>query len=79
MTRAEILEKLQEIFWDVFDDNEIKICEETTAADVDDWDSLMHISLVSEVEDAFDLKFEMKDVVGMKNVGDMISIIVRDA
>lgn len=75
MSREEILKKVNDIFHDVFDDDSIVVSEETTADDVEDWDSLMHITLISEVESAFGFKFQMKDVVGMKNVGEMIDII----
>lgn len=75
MSREEILKKVNDIFHDVFEDDSIVVAEETTADDVEDWDSLMHITLISEVESAFGFKFQMKDVVGMKNVGEMIDII----
>ncbi|MDE6686510.1 MAG: acyl carrier protein [Lachnospiraceae bacterium] len=75
MSREEILKKVNDIFHDVFEDDSIVVVEETTADDVEDWDSLMHITLISEVESAFGFKFQMKDVVGMKNVGEMIDII----
>lgn len=75
MSREEILKKINDIFHDVFEDDSIVVVEETTADDVEDWDSLMHITLISEVESAFGFKFQMKDVVGMKNVGEMIDII----
>ncbi len=74
MTNQEIYEKLNEIFSDVFDE-EITLTPETTASDIEEWDSLTHITLVSEVEDAFGFKFAMKDVLGMKNVGEMVDII----
>ena len=77
MNRQEIFEKLNEIFSDVFDE-EITVTPETTADDIDDWDSLTHITLISEVEDAFDIKFAMKDVLGMKNVGEMADIIEKN-
>lgn len=73
--RDEIFERLNDVFRDVFDDDSIVVDENTTAADIDGWDSLMHITLVSAVEDEFDIAFNMKDVVGMKNVGDMASLI----
>lgn len=79
MERNEIFEKLNEIFKDVFDDETLTVTEETSAADIEDWDSLTHITLISEVEDAFDMKFSMKEVVGMKNVGEMADIIEREA
>lgn len=75
MSRTEILEKVNEIFWDVFDDDSIVITDETTASDIEDWDSLTHITLVSEIESTFDFKFKMKDVLGMKNVGEMLDIL----
>lgn len=76
MNRQEIFEKLNEIFSDVFDE-ELTVTAETTSADIEDWDSLTHITLISEVEDAFDMKFSMKDVLGMKNVGEMVDIIEK--
>lgn len=76
MTRQEIFEKLNEVFSDVFDE-EITVTDETTAADVEDWDSLTHITLISEVEDAFGIKISMKDVLGMNNVGELADIIEK--
>ena len=76
MSREEVLEKVNEIFHDVFDDDSIVVVEDTTAEDVEDWDSLMHITLISEIESEFGFKFQMKDVVGMKNVGEMLDIIL---
>ena len=77
MTRQEIFEKLNEVFADVFDED-ISVTAETTAADIEDWDSLTHITLISEVEDTFGMKFSMKDVLGMKNVGEMADIIQKN-
>ena len=69
------LERLQEIFRDVFEDETIVLTEETTAADIEDWDSLMQITLTMEVEQAFDIKFTTDDIVKMKNVGDFVKAI----
>ena len=77
MTNQEIFEKLNEIFSDVFDE-EITVTADTTSADVEEWDSLTHITLISEVEEAFGFKFAMKDVLGMKNVGEMAEIITKN-
>ena len=74
MNRTEILEKLNEVFHDVFDNNDIVVTE-TNANDIEEWDSLIHITLISAVEDEFDVSFDMKTVVSMKNVGDMIDAI----
>lgn len=71
----DIMKKLNKVFKEVFDDESLKITEKTTAKDVDGWDSLMHITLIAEVEDAFHVKFSMKEVTGMKNVGEMAKLI----
>ncbi|HIT72010.1 MAG TPA: acyl carrier protein [Candidatus Scatovivens faecipullorum] len=78
MERSEIFEKLNEIFRDVFDDDSITVTDSTSAADIEDWDSLTHITLISEVEEEFGIKFAMKDVIGMQNVGEMVDIIMED-
>ncbi len=75
MERRFIFEKLNEIFRDIFDDETITVGEITTAADIEGWDSLTHINLLATIEDEFDIKFEMKDVVKMKNVGEMADLI----
>ncbi len=77
MTREEVFERLNEIFRDVFDDESITVEEETTADDIDDWDSLEHINLVNAIEDGFDMKFDMGQIVTMKNVGEMVNIILE--
>lgn len=75
MDRASIFEKLTEVFQDVFDDDTIALTDETTAADIEDWDSLTHITLLATVEEEFGMKFSMKAVQGMKNVGEMVNLI----
>lgn len=79
MERTEIFDRLNEVFRDVFDDPGITVTDATTAADIDGWDSLMHITLISAVEDEFDVSFPMKDVLAMKNVGDMVDAIAARA
>ncbi|MBR6290648.1 MAG: acyl carrier protein [Clostridia bacterium] len=79
MNREEIFEELNTVFRDVFGDDDIVVTDETTSADIDGWDSLMHITLISEVESHFDISFQMKDVIGMKNVGEMVDIIEENA
>lgn len=75
MDRKAIYEKLTEVFVDVFDDEDIVISDTTTAADIEEWDSLTHISLIASVEDEFNIKFDMKSIQGLKNVGEMVNII----
>lgn len=79
MTREEVFGKLHEVFQDVFDDDSIMIAEQTTADDIEDWDSLEHINLVVAVEKCFGIKFTMGEVTGMKNVGAMVDIILERA
>ena len=79
MDKEKIKARLTEIFQDVFDDDSITLTEKTTADDIDAWDSLEHISLISAVEKAFKMRFTMKEVSGMKNVGEMIDIIAERA
>ena len=77
MTREEVLEKVNAVIQDVFDDDSIRVSDETGASDVDGGDSLMHITFIGTIEDEVDIKFAMKDVVGMKNVGQMIDLIME--
>ena len=72
-----IYERLTEVFRDFFDDDEIELDEDTTAEDIDDWDSLNHITLIAAVEGEFGLRFTMGEVSGMKNVGEMVKIIME--
>lgn len=78
MSREEVFEKLTTVFQDVFDDDEIEINDETTSADIDGWDSLMHITLMDAVEEEFDVHFDMKTVVKLKNVGEMVDVILEE-
>ena len=77
MTREEVFEVLNEIFQDVFDDDEITVSETTTAADIDDWDSLEHITLIAAIEQKFSIKFDIKEVNSMESVGIMVDSILK--
>ena len=79
MTREEVYERLNAVFADVFDDEELTVNDETTAADVDGWDSLVHITLIDAVEEEFDISFDMKTIVKLKNVGEMVDVIMEEA
>ena len=76
MTREEVYETLNGVFQDVFDDESITVNDETTSDDIDGWDSLEHINLIAAVEQEFGVKFNMGPVVSMKNVGEMVDIIL---
>lgn len=79
MNREEIYERLNEVFQDVFGDDDITVNDETTAADIDGWDSLRHITLLAAIEDEFDIEFSMGQTVKMKNVGEMVDFIEEEA
>ena len=70
-----IYERINAVFKDFFDDDEIEVDAATTADDIEDWDSLNHITLMSAVEEEFGVRFTMGEVSGMKNVGEMAQII----
>ncbi|MBL0181168.1 MAG: acyl carrier protein [Chitinophagaceae bacterium] len=75
MEKEEIVNKLTPVFRKVFADNSLVITEELSALDVENWDSLSHMLLIAEVENEFAIKFKLKDLNKMANVGDMIAII----
>lgn len=75
MTREDIYAKLNEVFRDTFDDESITVSDETTSADIEGWDSLMHISLIVNTEQSFNIKFSMGEVSVMKNVKDLVDAI----
>ena len=77
MNKTQILQKLNVIFREVFDDDTIVLTRETTADDIEDWDSLEHITLIGAVENAFHIRFKMKEVSTMENVGEMVDIIAE--
>ena len=70
-----ILEELQPIFHDVFDDDSIVVTNETNAEMIEDWDSLSHIRLVAAITKHFGVKFALGELQGLKNVGEMIELI----
>jgi acyl carrier protein len=75
MMQEEITGTLKTVFQSVFDETDIAITREMSAEDVPSWDSLHHIQLISEVERAFRIKFKLREVMAMKNVGDLIDLI----
>lgn len=75
MGREEIFERLNDVFREYFDDDSITVTDDTTAADIEDWDSLEHINLLVAIEREFDIKFTMGETSEMKNVGEMVTAI----
>jgi Acyl carrier protein len=77
MTKEDILKQVNQIFIDVLDDEDIKIEFETTANDVEDWDSLTHIQLIVAIEKRFKIRFLSNEITSWKNVGEMIDAILK--
>lgn len=76
-SQEELVKKLTLVFQDVFDDDDLAIYPEMTAADVDDWDSLKHITLVLAVEKAFQIRLKAAEVGALENVGQMIELLQK--
>jgi len=75
MEKIEIVKNLTVIFRSVLKNDSLVLTDELTANDVDHWDSLSHMLIISEIENKFSIKFKLKDLNKMRNVGDMIEII----
>ena len=74
MSEQEILNAVQDIFRDNFDDDTLEITRSTCA---DDWDSLEQINLLTAIEKKFNIKFKLADVRGLKDVGDLLDLVAR--
>jgi predicted enzyme involved in methoxymalonyl-ACP biosynthesis/acyl carrier protein len=79
MEKTEIVSRLTPIFRDVFDSDALVVSEGMTAKDVPTWDSLSNINMIIAVEKAFGVKFSIKDVRSLKNVGELLELIKRKA
>lgn len=79
MTREEAYERVNKVFRDIFDDETITVTDSTTAADIEDWDSLEHINLIVALEEEFGMKFTMGEITGMKDVGESVDLILARA
>lgn len=76
VSREEVFERVTDIFRDVFDDEELVISDSTNSEDIEDWDSLEHIQLIVGMEKEFKVKFDIKTVNSLENVGQMVDLIL---
>jgi acyl carrier protein len=77
MTREELFDGVQDIFRDIFDEDDMVIEDKTSSDDVEEWDSLNHINLVSAIEKEFEIRFALGELMGLKDVGTMIDLMVE--
>ena len=77
MTRTEVLEHLKKIFMDVMDLDELVLQESTTAADVEEWDSLSHVRLMISIERGLGVRFSGSEIGSLQKVGDLVDLIVN--
>ena len=75
MTTVEITEKVTSIFKDVLDNDDIILMRETIADDIEEWDSLAHISIIVAIEKQFKIKFDLAELKQLKNVGDLLDLV----
>jgi acyl carrier protein len=75
MDQSNIYDKLTLIFQEIFSNSSLVLSESLSANDVDNWDSLTHMILITEIETKFNIKFKLKELNKMKNVGDLVGII----
>jgi acyl carrier protein len=75
MNRTDVFNKVQEVFREVLEDEELIIKEDYNSEDIDDWDSLTHIILVVEIEKTFNMRFLSSEISNWKDIGAMITAI----
>lgn len=77
MEKNKIIEKLTAVFHEVFKDNTIVLRDDMTAADVENWDSLTHMMMITKVEEVFGIRFKLKELNKLKNVGNLCDLIME--
>jgi acyl carrier protein len=79
MEKEEILQQLTLIFEQVLKRSDLKIDYSMSAEDIDEWDSLTNMTIISEIEKKWGVHFKLRDIVRMKNIGDMIDVIIKQS
>lgn len=77
MNPNEIFDKQVKIMHEIFENKSIKVTRETSANDIDEWDSLTHIALITAVEKEFKVRFALGELRSLKNVGEMTDLIAK--
>ncbi|MCI9462638.1 MAG: acyl carrier protein [Lachnospiraceae bacterium] len=71
----EVLEKINEVFRNIFEKENLVISEDTSADDIEGWDSLQHVKILVMLEQEFHVEFDIDEIISMDNIGDMVRII----
>ena len=74
---SNVLEQLSDVFRDVFDDEDLVITRSTSATDIENWDSLTHVTLIIATEKRFGIRFSSTEVAGLQNVGELVDLIEK--
>ena len=76
MTRDEVFSEVQDIFRDIFDIDDLVISNATNKDEIEDWDSLNNINLVSAIEQEFKIQFAIGELRTLKDVGAMVDLMM---
>lgn len=77
MNREQVMEKINGVFHEVFEDDSLVVTDQTTASDIEDWDSLAHLQLIAQIEQTFGIKFSLGEITGFANVGEMCDSVIK--
>ena len=76
ISRDTVMARVTGVFHDIFDDDSLIITDDTSAADIEEWDSLMHITLVVAMEKEFGLRLKVSEIGKLRNVGIMVDLFL---
>lgn len=77
MNKDEVLQKLNEVFREVFDDDSISLIETSTVSEIQDWDSLEFVNIIVAVMSTFNIKFSIEELKSLENIGAMADLIIK--
>lgn len=77
MENGEILNEVQSIYREVFENPSLVITNSMVPADIHEWDSLTHVLLISKIEKKFGIKFSLDDMLSFENIGDICNSVSR--
>ena len=77
MDKVKVLKTIEEICLDIFEVDNLKIDYNTSSVDIDQWDSLNHLNIISSVEQEFNIRFSFKEISSLKNIGDIVNVVLN--